>query len=69
MTQITTLMARGLAGDTAASPEDRAWAVLAILIGGLNLARAISSGAVINTISSAVIDAALVAARYQELTS
>lgn len=62
MTQITALMACGLAGDTAASPEGRAWAVLAILIGGLNLARAMSSGTVINTISNAVIDAALVAA-------
>jgi len=62
MQQIVGLMARGLAGDKAASPQDRAWAVLATLIGGLNLARAMGSDGVIDTISDAVISAALVAA-------
>lgn len=62
MTQIAALMARGLAEDAAADRVNRAWAVLAVLIGGLSLARAMSSATVIDTISKTVIDAALVAA-------
>lgn len=59
---ITNLMAEGLKGGAKNERVSRAWAVLSILIGGLTMARAVSSDKVANQIAksacAAVINAA-----------
>lgn len=62
MNVIADLIAGGLAGDDVADRRARAWAVLGILIGGLQLARAVQNDAVVDEIIKAVKVAALHAA-------
>ncbi|MDN4500986.1 TetR/AcrR family transcriptional regulator [Alteromonadaceae bacterium BrNp21-10] len=54
MTLIAELVAQGLSGE---SPEDclaRAWSMLAVLIGGLNIARAMQSAQASKTVAEAI---------------
>lgn len=62
MTRIVDLIAGGLAGANAEANRARAWAMLSILTGGLNLARALHSDAAVEEVAGAVGAAALQAA-------
>lgn len=62
MNEIVAVFAQGLAGGDEASRRARAWAVLSVLIGGVNVARALKSPAATAEVAQAVKAAALVAA-------
>lgn len=62
MTEIVAVFAQGLAGGDDAERRARAWASLSVLIGGVNVARALKSPAVAAEVAQAVKAAALVAA-------
>lgn len=62
MTRIVDLIAHGLAGADAEESRTRAWAMLGILTGGLNLARALHSDAAVEEVARAIGVAALQAA-------
>lgn len=59
MTKIAELMSQGLPGSSRAERVDRAWCLLATLIGGLTLARAVGPGRVSDQISAATKSAAM----------
>ncbi|MFD2206151.1 TetR/AcrR family transcriptional regulator [Kiloniella antarctica] len=54
MTKIAMLIAEGLSGATEDNRIARAWAMLAVLIGGLNITRAMDSPALAQNIAEAV---------------
>jgi TetR/AcrR family transcriptional repressor of nem operon len=62
MSQVARAVADGLSGTTAARRLERAWALLAILSGGVTLARAVNDQAVAEGIAAAIRKAALEAA-------
>jgi AcrR family transcriptional regulator len=62
MVLVAQAVADGLAGSTAVRRLQRAWALLAILSGGVTLARAVNDPAVANGIAAAIRKAALEAA-------
>jgi len=62
MTRIVGLIAEGLAGTSDENRLSRAWAMLGVLIGGVNLARAMSSDVLKNDVSEAIKIAAVKAA-------
>lgn len=62
MTKIIELIAGGLAGGTDEERQARAWAFLSILIGGLNIARAVGSSETARLIRSSIGPSALEAA-------
>jgi TetR/AcrR family transcriptional regulator, transcriptional repressor for nem operon len=62
MTKIAGLIAHGLAGGTEEERRARAWAMLATLVGGLTLARAVASTGLPEEIAAAVRKAAVKAA-------
>ena len=62
MTNIADLVARGLAGNSVEDRRARAWAMLGVLIGGINIARAMKGVKIADEISSAVIAATVKAA-------
>lgn len=62
MSVIAESIARGLEAEDRAAARARAWAMLGILIGGLNLARAMHSQAAIEEVANAIAAAAVTAA-------
>ena len=56
---ISSLMADGLIGDSAQNRLDKAWAILSVLIGGLNIARAMKSDELSEEIANTVIGAVI----------
>lgn len=62
MTRITDLIAQGLAGGTDQDRLARAWSILAILIGGINVARAMKSTKASEEVARAITAAAITAA-------
>jgi len=62
MLEIVELMAQGLKGESAQECLSRAWAVLAILIGGLTMARAVDSSVTAEQIAVSITNAAISAA-------
>lgn len=62
MNVIVDIVARGLQAEDHAAARARAWAMLGVLIGGLNLARAMRSQAAIDELVSAIATAAIAAA-------
>ena len=56
---ISSLMADGLVGESAQNCLERAWAMLSVLIGGLNIARAMKSDELSEEIAKTVIGAAI----------
>ena len=62
MNTIADLMASGLAGSSRQERRARAWALLGVLIGGINVARAMKGARMAEEVADAIIDAALIAA-------
>lgn len=62
MSAIVKIMAQGLAGGTENSRGVRAWSMLGVLIGGINIARGMKSEAVSNSVADAIKSAAISAA-------
>ncbi|MFN3231080.1 MAG: TetR/AcrR family transcriptional regulator [Alphaproteobacteria bacterium] len=62
MTQIADLVSRGLAGGSDEDRRTRAWAMLGVLIGGINVARAMKGAKVADEVANAIIVAAIRAA-------
>lgn len=62
MSHIVELMARGLAGGSAEERRARAWATLGVLIGGINIARAMKSSKMGEEVARAIRAAAVKAA-------
>jgi len=62
MTKIAGLVAQGLSGGTDEERRARAWSMLGILIGGINLTRAMKSVKAIEEVSGAIKTAAVKAA-------
>lgn len=62
MTVIVERIAEGLAGDDKADRRARAWAMLAVLIGGLNMARAMHSPGQVEIFARTIKQAAITAA-------
>jgi AcrR family transcriptional regulator len=62
MTRIVDLVARGLGGNSDEDRRARAWAMLGVLIGGINVARAMKSAKVADEVANASITAAVKAA-------
>jgi AcrR family transcriptional regulator len=62
MTVIADLVARGLAGNSDEERRDRAWSMLGVLIGGINVARAMKSIKASEEVSEAIKNAAIKAA-------
>lgn len=62
MTEIVGLIADGLAGGTDEKRQSRAWAFLSILIGGLNIARAVGSSDTARIIRNSIGPSAIEAA-------
>ncbi|MEP3245810.1 MAG: TetR/AcrR family transcriptional regulator [Sneathiella sp.] len=62
MTKITDLVAQGLEGETLRFRRDRAWAMLGILIGGLNVSRAMGGKTAAEEVAKACAAAAIQAA-------
>ena len=62
MTLIADLIARGLAGSSDEDRRARAWAMLGLLIGGINVARAMKSTKVANEVAEAIKSTAIKAA-------
>ncbi len=69
MTLIAGLVASGLAGGSEDDRSARAWAMLSVLIGGLNVVRAVKSPNIIEEISAAIKAAAIKAAGRARATS
>ncbi len=59
MLEIVTLMANGLSGDSEEECLSRAWAMLGILIGGLTMARAVTSKELVEKIAISIIKSAI----------
>ena len=59
MTRIADLMTHGLEGISDEDRRSRAWALLGVLIGGINVARAMNSAKVSNEVAEAVRTAAI----------
>jgi TetR/AcrR family transcriptional regulator, transcriptional repressor for nem operon len=59
MTQIVALIANGLVGGSEKERVDRAWSMLGILIGGVNIARAMKTLALSDEISSSIKSSAI----------
>ncbi|MBL4906159.1 MAG: TetR/AcrR family transcriptional regulator [Sneathiella sp.] len=62
MTTIARIVAKGLGGGTQKNREARAWSMLGVLIGGLNVARGMNSLDIAETIADAIKSAAISAA-------
>jgi TetR/AcrR family transcriptional repressor of nem operon len=62
MSAIVKIVAQGLAGGTESSRDVRAWSMLGVLIGGINIARGMKSEQVSNTVADAIKSAAINAA-------
>jgi len=62
MSIITDLIARGLAGGSDEGRRARAWSMLGVLIGGLNIARAMKSTKAAEEVADAIKTAAIKAA-------
>ena len=62
MTNIVELVADGLAGNSDEDRRARAWAMLGILIGGVNVARAMKTPKVANEVAESIKAAAVKAA-------
>lgn len=62
MSAIVRIVAQGLTGGNENSRDDRAWSMLGVLIGGINIARGMKSEAVSNTVADAIMSAAISAA-------
>jgi len=62
MSVIVKLVAQGLAGGTKNSRNVRAWSMLGVLIGGINMARGMKSKAASNAVADAIKSAAISAA-------
>jgi len=62
MTQIADLVALGLGGNSDEDRRARAWAMLGVLIGGINVARAMKGVKVADEVANAIIAAAVKAA-------
>lgn len=62
MSAIVKIVAQGLAGGTEDSRDVRAWSMLSILIGGINIARGMKSEVISNTVADAIKTAAISAA-------
>ena len=58
MTQIADLVSHGLAGDSDEERRAKAWAILSVLIGGINVARAMKGAKVADEVANATITAA-----------
>jgi hypothetical protein len=56
------IVAQGLAGGTESSRDVRAWSMLLVLIGGINIASGMKSEEVSNTVADAIKSAAINAA-------
>ena len=59
MLQIAKLVAKGLSGNSEEDRDNRAWAMLSVLIGGINVARAMKSKKTSEIISEATANAAV----------
>lgn len=68
MTQIADLVARGLGGRSDEDRRARAWAMLGVLIGGINVARAMKGTQVADEVANAIIAATIKAAGRTRLT-
>lgn len=62
MTQIADLISSGLAGGSDENRRARAWAMLSVLIGGINIARAMKSAKASDEVADAIIASAVAAA-------
>ena len=62
MSKIAALVAQGLAGDSDEERRARAWSMLGILIGGINIARAMKSTKASEEVADAIKAAAIKAA-------
>jgi TetR/AcrR family transcriptional repressor of nem operon len=62
MLSIVKVVARGLAGGTEKSRDERAWSMLGVLIGGINIARGMKSEEISNIVAVAIKSAAISAA-------
>ena len=62
MTQIADLISHGLGGSSSEDRRARAWAMLGVLIGGINVARAMKGTKIADEVASAIITAAVKAA-------
>ncbi len=62
MTMIADLVANGLAGSSNEDRRARAWSMLGVLIGGVNVVRALNSTKVTEEVSEAIKAAAIKAA-------
>lgn len=63
MTQIADLVSQGLAGNSDEERRAKAWAILSVLIGGINVARAMKGAKVADEVANATIIAAIQVAR------
>lgn len=63
MTQIADLVSHGLAGSSDEERRAKAWAMLSVLIGGINVARAMKGAKVADEVASATIIAAIAVVR------
>jgi AcrR family transcriptional regulator len=59
MSVIIKLIANGLAGGSAEDRRNRAWAMLGVLIGGLNIARAMKTAKISDEVAAAIISSAI----------
>lgn len=62
MTKIADLVSRGLGGNSDEDRRARAWAMLGVLIGGINVARAMKGAKVADEVANAIVAAAVKAA-------
>jgi hypothetical protein len=62
MIRVANLVSRGLAGGTEEDRQSRAWAMLGVLIGGINIARAMKNRKIANEVANSIVDAAVKAA-------
>jgi AcrR family transcriptional regulator len=69
MMQISDLISRGLGGRSIEDRRCRAWAMLGVLIGGINVARAMKNTKVADEVANAIIVAAIKAAGRTRSTS
>lgn len=63
MTQIADLVSQGLVGSSDEDRNAKAWALLSVLIGGINVARAMTGAKVAEEVANATIAAAIAVAR------
>jgi TetR/AcrR family transcriptional repressor of nem operon len=62
MLSIVKVVAQGLAGGTEKSREERAWSMLSVLIGGINIARGMKGEEISNIVAAAIKSAVITAA-------